>query len=54
MNATIETVPGIRGARIDRRPEAVDLHPARGIIAAVGVSLLLWGSGFALLLVAWF
>ena len=54
MNARIETIAGIRGARIGRRLEAVDLHPARGMIAAVGLSLLLWGSGFALLLVAWF
>ena len=54
MNARIETIAGSRGARIGRCPEAADLHPARGIMAAVGLSLLLWGSGFALLLVAWF
>ncbi len=54
MNARIETIAGIRGARLHRYPEAIDLHPARGIIAATGFSLLLWGSVFALLLIAWF
>ena len=54
MNARIETIAGIRGARIARPQEAVDLHPARGIMAAIGLSLLLWGSVFALLLVASF
>ena len=52
MNVRIETIAGIPGARIARRPEAVDLHPAAGIVAAIGLSLLAWSS--MLLLVVWF
>ena len=52
MNARIETVASVADARIYRRPKAVDLHPASGILAAVGLSLLLWVAVLALLFVA--
>ena len=52
MNARIETIAVIGGTRAERRPEAVDLHPAQGIIGAIVLSLILWAAGFVLLLVA--
>ena len=50
MNARIETIAAIGGTRTSHRTEAVDLHPAQGIIAAIGLSLILWAAILALLL----
>ena len=52
MNARIETVAAIADAGLYRRQKASDLHPASGILVAVGLSLLLWAAGLALLFVA--
>ncbi len=52
MNTMIEISAAIGGTRTSRRPEGVDLHPAQGIIAAIGLSLLLWATGLTLLYIA--
>lgn len=53
MNVRAETVPRIRDAERAERTHPVDrtdLHPARGILLAVGLSLLGWAVVIAVIL----
>ena len=52
MNAKIGSIAAIGGTRTGCRPEEVDLRPARGIIVAIGSSVVLWAASLALYLAA--
>jgi hypothetical protein len=52
MNANVDIITRVRKAATEERHEQPDLHPARGILLAVGVSLLGWALALAVFFAA--